>query len=261
MTTHDDEPDERDELASAYLDGVASPDERARVDADPELRARVEDLRAARDALVDAPVAPPTAAARDAAIRAAVDAAIVVDLAAHRGRQRLRIASIAAAVLLLLGAAGVLLRSLGDNSETTFKTAAGTLSASSAGSSSSLAATAERNADAGTAFAPSAASGPSMLGSFADRPTLLDAVRAALTSSSSQPTTTATAGSQTTAKTASGGRCVPTAPPDAVNEVFAGSAVLSDAAVQLDVFTLEDGSQRLVVTSSDSCALLFSQGL
>ena len=259
MTTHDDD---RDELASAYLDGVASPEERARVDADSELRARVEDLRGARDALADAPVAPPAASARDAAIRAAVDAAVVVDLAARRGRQRLRIASIAAAVVLLLGAAGVLLRSLGDNSETTFKTAAGALSASPAASSSSSAATAERNADAATGFAPSAASGPSTLGSFRDRPTLVDAVRAALTPrSSSQPTTTATAGGQTTAKTASEGRCVPTAPADAVNQVFAGSAVLSGDAVQLDVFTLEDGSQRLVVTSSDTCTLLFSQGL
>jgi hypothetical protein len=87
-------------------------------------------------------------------------------------------------------------------------------------------------------------------------------VKAALTSPPmAQPTTTAAADAQATSKTASAGRCAPAAPPDAMNEVFAGSAVLDGAAVQLDVFTLNDGSQRLVVTSSDSCAPLFSQAL
>ena len=41
-------------LASAYLDGEATPDERARVEADPSLLREVERLRAARATLLDA---------------------------------------------------------------------------------------------------------------------------------------------------------------------------------------------------------------
>ena len=41
-------------LASAYLDGEATPDERARVEADPALLGEVERLRAARVTLLDA---------------------------------------------------------------------------------------------------------------------------------------------------------------------------------------------------------------
>ena len=52
----DQQPDDA-ELASAYLDGEATPDERARVEADPILLAEVERLRAAAAAVaaVDAP--------------------------------------------------------------------------------------------------------------------------------------------------------------------------------------------------------------
>ena len=45
-----------DELASAYLDGATTPVEAARVEADPELLARVEALRAVRVALTVAPL-------------------------------------------------------------------------------------------------------------------------------------------------------------------------------------------------------------
>jgi hypothetical protein len=48
--------DELDLLASSYLDGETTPDEVARVDADPELRARVELLRSVG---VTAPATPP----------------------------------------------------------------------------------------------------------------------------------------------------------------------------------------------------------
>jgi hypothetical protein len=41
-------------LASTYLDGAATPDERARVEADPDLLAEVERLRNARAAMLDA---------------------------------------------------------------------------------------------------------------------------------------------------------------------------------------------------------------
>src|SRR3954467_5439236 len=61
-----------DELASAYLDGEVTADERARVESDRALLARVDLLRSARDALMAAPLEPTDAAAKDAAIRAAV---------------------------------------------------------------------------------------------------------------------------------------------------------------------------------------------
>ena len=61
---------QRDELVSVYIDGEATPAERVRVEADPELVRRVGELRAVRAALA-APVAPPDAPTRDAAIAAA----------------------------------------------------------------------------------------------------------------------------------------------------------------------------------------------
>jgi hypothetical protein len=62
-------------LASAYLDGEATPDERARVEADQSLLAEVERLRAARAMLLDASwFERPTDDVREAAIEAAIAA-------------------------------------------------------------------------------------------------------------------------------------------------------------------------------------------
>jgi len=66
-------PDAADELASAYLDGAATDAERARVDADEELGARVRAMAAVRNA-VRTPL-PVDAARREAALAAALDAA------------------------------------------------------------------------------------------------------------------------------------------------------------------------------------------
>ena len=49
-------PDPLDELASAHLDGATTPEEAARAEADPDLLARVEALRAVRAALAVAPL-------------------------------------------------------------------------------------------------------------------------------------------------------------------------------------------------------------
>jgi len=65
-----DASDQRDELASAYVDDEATPAERALVEADPELVRRVGELRAVRSALA-APVVRPDATTRDVAIDAA----------------------------------------------------------------------------------------------------------------------------------------------------------------------------------------------
>ncbi|MEN9645284.1 MAG: hypothetical protein RL238_1953 [Actinomycetota bacterium] len=57
-------------LAAAYLDGLASPDERARVEASPQLMALVEEFRRVRDGLADVPPAP--VGARERGIAAAL---------------------------------------------------------------------------------------------------------------------------------------------------------------------------------------------
>jgi hypothetical protein len=71
--THDPQA-ELDELASAYLDGQASFAEARRVEQDPELLARVEGLRQARDA-IRLPDRPVDHERREAAIAAAMIAA------------------------------------------------------------------------------------------------------------------------------------------------------------------------------------------
>lgn len=109
--------DARDELVSAVLDGEADAAARAQVEADPTLRARLEELRAVRD-LVAAPVAPldtvTAARLRRAAIRAEHPAATAQR--SHVGRWLLS----AAAVLLLIALAIPVLGSLdgvGDNGD------------------------------------------------------------------------------------------------------------------------------------------------
>jgi hypothetical protein len=123
------DPESVDELISAYLDGEATADEVARVDADPALLARVTELRTVVSA-VAGPVDPPTAEVREAHIAAAVAAAGApaeptggpADLAearAERDRRRRRLAalSVAAAVLVAVLAVPLLAR-LGDDGDT-----------------------------------------------------------------------------------------------------------------------------------------------
>jgi hypothetical protein len=118
-----------DELASAYVDGEATPDEVARVDADPTLLARVAELRTVAAAVAE-PVDPPPAEVRDAHIAAALAAAdepaertgAPADLAAERAerdrhRRRLVALSVAAAVLVAVIAVPLLAR-LGGGGDT-----------------------------------------------------------------------------------------------------------------------------------------------
>lgn len=64
--------DDLELLASAYLDGDVTPDERGRVEADPELVAEVERLRVVRAVLADAE--PPALSMRERHLAAALDA-------------------------------------------------------------------------------------------------------------------------------------------------------------------------------------------
>jgi hypothetical protein len=63
--------DDRDELANAYLDGEVTADERARVDGDPRLLARVETLRQVRALVAD--VEEPSISVRELQLAAALD--------------------------------------------------------------------------------------------------------------------------------------------------------------------------------------------
>lgn len=101
--------DARDELVSAVLDGEADADERARVETDPALRSRLEELRAVRD-MVAAPVAPLDDVTALRLRRTATAAAPVADPAAPRRAARAGrwIGSVAAVVLLAIAAIPVL---------------------------------------------------------------------------------------------------------------------------------------------------------
>src|SRR4051812_40266876 len=170
-----------DELASAYLDGEATDAERARVEHDPALLARVDRMRAARDALASAPLDEPDEAAKDAAIRTAVTAseATVIDLRRERVRRGVRIASIAAAVMVVVGAAGLLIRLAADSSSSTKSSTAAANSVPPPSSGPAAAGGAE------TSVAESPTSAAS-LGTFADATALTSAVRNALGSVDTQ---------------------------------------------------------------------------
>ena len=105
------------ELASAYLDGEATPDERARVEGDPALLAEVERLRAVAAAVAEVPA--PSADRRDAAVAAALAAfdelrvgttpppappATVSSLDRRRQARRMQaLTAVAAAAVLVVG--------------------------------------------------------------------------------------------------------------------------------------------------------------
>jgi hypothetical protein len=178
--------DDRDELASAYLDGEATPEETARVEADPALTARVAELRAVARAVAD-PATPPDDQARDQAIERAMAAfddvarGTPVDLAAERRRRsrtRLWVASVAAAVLVALVAVPLLARTMGDGGTDTASQTAD----EDAVASDRQTTTAEESAGAGggSDSEPEAAGNERpFLGSFADEEALLDGVSSA----------------------------------------------------------------------------------
>jgi hypothetical protein len=96
------------ELANAYLDGHADAQERARVEASPELLALVAYYQALRVRVGAVP--PPSAAAREASIQAALAAVPLVAPPPNvvpLGRRRWSTALTAAAAVVLLGVAGV----------------------------------------------------------------------------------------------------------------------------------------------------------
>ncbi len=131
------------ELASAYLDDEASPSERAEVEGDEMLMARVEQLRAVRDRVADS-VAAPLSEQRDRQIQVALESVSVPQSRRElrhldtRPRQPQRLMALAAAVVIVAAAVGaVLLTNLtrDDSSTTTAVTEAVSSDASSAAES------------------------------------------------------------------------------------------------------------------------------
>ena len=241
---------EIDELASAYLDAAVTDDERARVDADPTLQARVDELRRVRDALAASSVEPTSAHARDSAIANALALSPVIDLRAERARRRVRIASIAAAAILVVGAAGLLLRSTsGDSSKKSAATAAGPMSPASSSEPSS-----NQSFSVITNGVP---------GAYSSREALVAAVQAKL--GAAAPTAAAGAaddnGTSKAAESSATSRCTATAPDNAASQLYTERATFQGAPVQIDVYALADGSRRVVVTSVGSCTVVFTQAL
>ncbi len=121
-----DVPLSDDELVSSYLDGEATPAQVARVEGDPRLLARVEEMRAAIE-LVSAPVSIPEFELdriRAFAVAASDTTTVVRDLRAagadrRRGQQlRKRVLAVAAA-FVFLGVAVTAVRSIESNTSDT----------------------------------------------------------------------------------------------------------------------------------------------
>lgn len=122
-----DNTDALDELVSRYLDAEATADEVARVEADPELLARAESMRAAIEA-VAAPIQVPTLdldRIRAAAIAESTTTAVVTDVVAARRRKlerRNRIMAVAAACVVL-AVSVVAVQNLGGSDDDSFDAA------------------------------------------------------------------------------------------------------------------------------------------
>jgi hypothetical protein len=109
---NDTNPDEIDEIASAVLDGEATPEELARLESSPELQARVATLRAARDAVASSAASTSGLddVARDrlvagalAAVEPAGSATVVPFTQRRRGRRIAWVAGAAAAAAVIVG--------------------------------------------------------------------------------------------------------------------------------------------------------------
>ena len=104
-----------DELISSYIDGEATLDEVAHIQADPELRARIQEFETARD-LLSTPVTPLPESDVDRLIDNALWQSTtsdrITDLSAVRAMRRFnpqRLATIAATLVLLAGVVGALI--------------------------------------------------------------------------------------------------------------------------------------------------------
>lgn len=295
MTDPSDRTPSPDEAVSAHLDGAATPDERARVESDPELAARLDRFSEIADQVREVP-APPAGAVDDhvAAAMAAFGTApederhgvvpggddVVVDRR-HRGFwQRIPMSAVAAAAAVLVvvvGAIGLANAPSDDRTDTAAQDLDGT---DAGGAASDDATTQSDEAQRETALTgPEAAELPERQ-AFADADVLAEYLRAQL-----QPAATADDGSEeardgeeadapqpsggtTSAGSGSDGAApeagdAPVDPCDAVrllqlepsSVVTVVPAVLAERPVTA-VVHIEYDEQRLVVVDDRSCAIV-----
>lgn len=272
MTDHDT----LDEFASAHLDGATSPEEAARIAADPALQARVEELRAVRTSLQALPAVDP--ARREAAITAALTAfaeeadgagaegapiAPVTSLAAVAARRRptpkaLKLAGVAAAVLLV----AVLVPLLGKlgGSDDAAETAERSTNAQdgAGGAAADQAAPPESEMGLSTTTAYGAPGPPVDLGRFDD----LEALVAAAEQSDPRDAPAAASGSAEENAAAS---CAADQTSDAVvagaSLVRTLTATLDEAPVVVLILTDVDGARSLRVFDSATCTSLTERPL
>lgn len=281
MTDHLEPDDPLDDLASAHLDGLTSPDEAAGIERDPELSGRVTAFAAAR-AAVQADTGPIDAERRDAAIAAAISAfdpsasgATVTPLSAARGRRltrRVKVLGLAAAAAALAILVPVL-ANRGDDRSTT--TAAGVPDSP-----------AKREADDATASAPMASAAPSGgagadsgasqlmvlddapvdLGTFTDLTDLTESVRARLSDTSAPSTTVPAPGATTTVPSADDQTCL-TQAADAASQaggfvVLSGIAEVDGRSVVVVVTEAPAGTRTLhVIDPAAGCAAVYDRNL
>lgn len=248
---------EEEELVSAYLDGELTPEQRARVQADPVLSVRVEELRLAA-ALVATPVQPPPEARREAAVRAALDASHAAepgtaDLAERRDRRRRTAVgswlAVAAAVVAVLAIGASLLRS-GERNERASTPASTPAAPGVGGSATALGQTAQ-----GTLAAPAD------LGTFNDDASLANAARGALELRATAGGAPSTAPAPARAESGTAADQASCAQPDPAGGavVLDASATLRGTRVRVIVQRDSAGAQRLTVLAG--CEIILQRPL
>jgi hypothetical protein len=222
----------------------------------------LSELTAARDA-VAASIAPPPDAARDTAIAAALEAtepdtAAVIDLRARRRQRAVRVASIAAALLIVAGIIGGLAALSGRNDTSVKSTAAGAASSSSsshAAPSEGAAASPSLPGNVAADSTATAANRVADLGSFPTEEALADAVRQAQTEvASTGPTASQKATSPSPNFSVENLACA--SRPDAV---FVARAELAGQPV-IVIVAGTAGQQTLEVYGLD-CKVIFTRAL
>ncbi|MET0727263.1 MAG: hypothetical protein ABWZ76_03080 [Acidimicrobiales bacterium] len=289
MTDHDPNH-ELDELASAHLDGLSTPAEAARIDADPALQARVAAMATARQA-VAAGGAPVDPVRRQRAIDAALEAfdagihqegrppeagvTSLIDVAAKRtGASSRTLRLLAAAVVAVLAISVPLLARLADgDSDDEQETAALEADVDSTVDRESAAIETtggEEPAEAGPDLAEDAAASESsgdrsstpvragLLGSFEDLDELAAALRPVPVGTTGEPTSTAP-GFEATPASCTDERLALAAGDTVL--VLTGQATLGGRAVEVVVYAEPGREPRLRVLDSSDCAVVADRPL
>ncbi len=260
------DPDSRDDLVSAYLDGEATPDERAFVEADPDLIERATLLRAVSD-LVAAPVDIDRVlrnAHIEAAVAASTTAQNVIAIETRRARWRdARVLSAAAVVLAALVAVPIALgsRDRSDDTATAINSIDRLADDSTArletGDGADGSAGAARADDADMAEAAVAPAAPLTLGPVTDLDTLEARVRAL--ESQLAPSAPAAAADTASGATFTAEGLVELACAAATGEVD-GLGIAAVGTATLDgrdvAFAVTRDFTRLIVVDAATCELL-----